>query len=96
MHRVVCRVGGKIETAVRRVVSIETFDDELAADGFFYQASVQVVEVKVVVSVPLAGQHKTVGIEGQVFKDVFIDVLVHVVAQDFFAFRGTRIGHVHF
>ena len=96
MHRVVCRVGGKIETAVRRVVPIETFDDELAADGLFYQAAVQVVEVKVVVSVPLAGQHKTVGIEDQVFKDVFTDVLVHVVAQDFFAFRGARIGHVHF
>ena len=49
-----------------------------------------------VVSVPLAGQHKTVGIEGQVFKDVFIGVLVHVVAQDFLALRGAWIGHVHF
>ena len=80
VHRVVCRIGGEVETAVRRVVSIETFDDELAVNGFFYQAAVQVVEVKVVVSVPLAGQHKTVGIEGQIFKDVFTDVLVHVVA----------------
>ena len=36
------------------------------------------------------------GVECQILKDVFTDVLVHVVAQDFLALRGTRVGHVHF
>ena len=96
VHRVVCRVGGEIEAAVRRVVSIEAFDDELAVDGFLYQAAVQVVEIEVIVSVTLAGQHETVGVKGQIPEYVFIDVLVHVVAQDFLALRGAWIGHVHF
>ena len=96
VHRVVCQVGGKIEAAVRRVVSIEALDDELPVYGLLYQAAVQVVEIEVVVSVTLAGQHETVGVECQILKDVFTDVLVHVVAQDFLALRGTRVGHVHF